>query len=63
MRSGTENIPGIVGLGTSAEISCRNMQEKITRLCRLRDYMIRRILGEIPGSILTAILCGGFPGT
>lgn len=62
MRSGTENIPGIVGLGTSAEISCRNMQEKITRLCRLRDYMIRRILGEIPGSILNGHPLRRLPG-
>lgn len=62
MRSGTENVPGIVGLGRSAEISCRNFTERIARLCRLRDHLIRRILKEIPGSILNGHPLRRLPG-
>lgn len=47
-RAGTENIPGIIGLGKAAQIAQRQMQEKIKKESRLRDYMIRRLLSEIP---------------
>lgn len=39
MRSGTLNVPGIVGLGEACEIAGKEMQEEIARLTELRDYL------------------------
>lgn len=51
-RAGTENVPGIVGLGTAAEIAMRTMPERIYRETRLRDMMIHEIANRIPGAWL-----------
>lgn len=40
MRSGTENVPGIAGIGKAAELIYKDMSEKINRLYELKDYMI-----------------------
>jgi cysteine desulfurase len=37
MRSGTLNVPGIVGIGKAAEIAMKDMEEEAKRLSRLRD--------------------------
>jgi cysteine desulfurase len=39
MRSGTLNVPGIVGLGKACEIAGEEMQAEILRLTELRNYM------------------------
>lgn len=39
MRSGTENVPGIAGIGKAAELIYKGIDEKITRLYELKDYM------------------------
>jgi cysteine desulfurase len=39
MRSGTLNVPGIVGLGKAAEIAKKEMQQDAERLSRLRDKL------------------------
>ncbi len=46
-RAGTENVPGIVGLGCAARISHQMMKQKINRETSLRNYFIRRLLTEI----------------
>jgi cysteine desulfurase len=46
-RSGTENVPGIVGLGKAAEIAERELPDEAPRLTALRDELIRGILGQI----------------
>ena len=40
MRSGTENVPGIAGLGVAAKLVYENLAEKTDRLYELKDYMI-----------------------
>lgn len=40
MRSGTENVPGIAGIGKAAELIYKGIGEKINRLYELKDYMI-----------------------
>ena len=40
MRSGTENVPAIAGLGEAVKYSYDNFNEKIEKLCSLKDYFI-----------------------
>lgn len=52
-RAGTENVPGIVGMGKAAELAHRRMRMENRHMKYLRDYLIRRVLYEIPDVILT----------
>ena len=47
-RAGTENVPGIVGIGTATARAIRTMEERTKKEAELRDYLIRRILEEVP---------------
>ncbi len=47
-RAGTENVTGIVGLGKAVEIAMATMEERTAKETELRDYLITRILAEIP---------------
>ena len=47
-RAGTENVPGIVGIAKACEISMTEMEERMKKETELRDYLIDRILKEIP---------------
>lgn len=47
-RAGTENVPGIVGLGTAVDRAVRTLKERQEKESALRDYMIERVLEEIP---------------
>ena len=47
-RAGTENVPGIVGLGKAAELAFSSMEARSEEERKLRDYMIARIEKEIP---------------
>jgi len=52
LRSGTENLPGIVGLGKAAEIARKEMPTESERLKKLRDKLIKGLLDHIPHSFL-----------
>ena len=47
-RAGTENVPGIVGFGKAVELAMANIEEKQQKERELRDYLITRVLAEIP---------------
>ena len=47
-RAGTENVPGIVGFGKAAEIAAANMAERSKYESELRDYLMDRVMAEIP---------------
>lgn len=47
-RAGTHNVTGIVGMGKAAEISVANMESRNAYETELRDYLIDRVLSEIP---------------
>jgi len=51
LRSSTENVPAIVGLGKAAEILMQKFDEDVSRMTRLRDRIIDSVL-EIEGSAL-----------
>ena len=52
IRSGTENIPGIVGMGKAAEFAKTEMCDEGKRLIGLRDKLISEVLDAIPHSFL-----------
>ncbi len=47
-RSGTENVPGIVGLAKALEITNSEINEKANRLAKLRNKLVDGILAEVP---------------
>lgn len=49
LRAGTENVPGIVGIGEAARISGEYLEAHGMQVSRLRDYMISSLKKEIPG--------------
>ncbi len=51
-RAGTENVPGIVGIGKACEIAIGNMKERTEKEIALRDHLIKRLSEEIPYSRL-----------
>lgn len=51
-RAGTENVPGIVGLGKAIELATANIKEKQEKLTALRDRYIKKVLETVPYSRL-----------
>ena len=51
-RAGTENVPGIVGIGTAAKRAADTREERMASEVEVRDYLIDRVLKEIPYSKL-----------
>ena len=47
-RAGTENVPGIVGYGVAVKHAVETMKERTKKEAELRDYLIDRIMKEIP---------------
>jgi cysteine desulfurase len=62
LRSGTENIPGIVGMGEAAEIAEKEMEAEGKRLTALRDRLIKGVLGKIDYSFLNGHPTKRLPG-
>ena len=52
LRAGTENVPGIVGMGKAIMVAAKEREENQQRIRELRDQMIRIVLESIPGSQL-----------
>ena len=47
-RAGTENVPGIIGFGRAVELAFEDMEERRQRETELRDYLMERVMTEIP---------------
>jgi cysteine desulfurase len=52
LRSGTENVPSIVGFAKAAEIAKTEMQAESERLVRLRDRFIEGLIKPLPYAFL-----------
>lgn len=61
-RAGTENVPGIIGLGKAVEIAMETMELRREKEETLRDYFIERIESEIPFSRLNGHRKWRLPG-
>ena len=62
-RGGTENVPGIVGLGVAAELAARAFQEENTRVKMLRDHLQQELLHSIPWAIVNGHKESRLPNT
>jgi len=62
LRSGTENVPGIVGLGVAMTLACEAMPEVRPRLERLRDRLVAGVLARVPEVILLGHPTDRLPG-
>ncbi|MCR5101071.1 MAG: cysteine desulfurase [Butyrivibrio sp.] len=49
-RSGTENVPGIVGLSKATEIAITCMESEKNKISALKEHLKNRLIREIPGS-------------
>jgi len=52
IRPGTENVPGIVGLGTAARLAVEEQQALAARLGALREELERRLLAIVPDAVI-----------
>ena len=52
LRSGTENLPGIAGLGLACEMTCRDLNDKIRGIAEVNDYLLNGLLAEIPDVLI-----------
>jgi cysteine desulfurase len=52
LRSGTENLPSIMGFGKAAELAKTEMQTENEKLIKLRDRFIKGLVGVVPYSFL-----------
>ncbi|MCJ1960846.1 cysteine desulfurase NifS [Novosphingobium mangrovi (ex Hu et al. 2023)] len=62
-RAGTENAPGIIGLGRAAELAGEYMAEEQTRVAALRDRLEEGLLGAISHSFATGDVENRLPNT
>ncbi len=61
-RAGTENLPGIVGLGEAIELAGAKQEENARRLTLLRDQLIKGLLETIPYTRLNGHPTERLPG-
>ena len=63
MRSGTENVAGIAGMGLALEIASELLEEEEARLSNWRDCLIKLVLERVQGAQLTGHPTKRLPGT
>jgi len=62
-RAGTENVPGIVGLGKACELAAKNIEQENSRVKYLRDKLENAILEKCPDSRLNGDRENRLPNT
>ncbi len=62
-RAGTENVPGIVGLGKACELAAKNIEGKNEKVKHLRDKLENTILQQCPDSMLNGDKDNRLPNT
>ena len=54
MRSGTDNVPGIAGLGCAAKEAYTDFDKKVTHLCELKQFFMEEVQ-KIPDTVLNSL--------
>lgn len=62
LRSGTENIPGIVGMAAALEDAVTHMENRTKKITALRDRLAGGLLAAIPGARLSGDPVNRLPG-
>jgi cysteine desulfurase len=62
-RAGTENVPGIIGLGKACELAAKNMKEENSRVKYLRDKLEKAILIKCPDCMVNGDTENRLPNT
>lgn len=62
MRAGTENVAGIVGLGTAIDLAYRNLDRHNYKIKSLRDYFLNNIIRSFPDLKINGSLKNRLPG-
>jgi len=62
-RGGTENVPGIAGLGAAARLARKKLDGETPRLAALRDRLERGILERVSGTVVNGALSPRVPNT
>ena len=62
-RAGTENVPGIVGLGVAARLASARREAEHVRLSELRDRLERGILSKVPNTTVNGDPASRIPNT
>lgn len=62
-RAGTENTPGIIGLGTAAAVASARLASDAERIVRLRDRLEKGLLQRIGNSFVTGDPTSRLPNT
>jgi cysteine desulfurase len=62
MRSGTLNVPGIVGFGRAADVAREEMASESTRVGALRDRLLERLQSKTDGLTLNGVMDARLPG-
>jgi len=62
-RSGTLNVPGIVGFGTACQIAKSQMKEEAQRVAALRDRLERSLRESVPSTFINGDIQQRLPGS
>jgi cysteine desulfurase len=62
LRAGTENVPGVVGMGKAAELAVAELERTSRRLAPLRDKLIEDLTKSVEGVVLTGHRTSRLPG-
>ncbi len=62
-RAGTENVPGIIGLGKACELAAGNLDDIDTRVRGLRDRLENALLEAVPQSMINGERANRLPNT
>jgi cysteine desulfurase len=62
-RAGTENVPGLAGLGAAARLAMSKPPDALPRVSALRDRLEAEILSRIPGTIVNGATTPRVPNT
>ena len=61
-RAGTENVPGMIGLGEACKIAKDNMETHVNRLKELRDFYFSEVQNQIPDIKINGSMEHRLPG-